>query len=202
MTRRFACDWLLHGTLLAAVAAALPAAAEVTAERCDHGVVIRHRRPAVCGVLDPFLGNHPIVWPIIGPTGKAMTRFWPMAEAPGEKQDHPHHRSLWFTHGNVNGVDFWAEVGRKEAEPSKIGTTVHRQFVKVASGKQAQVVTLNDWIGPGRQEIFGRRAVAHLRRRGHDPLDRFRHPAYGQQRSGTLSAIPRKGRSACGWRKR
>ena len=41
MTRRFACDWLLRGTLLAVVAAAVPAAAEVTAQRCDHGAVIR-----------------------------------------------------------------------------------------------------------------------------------------------------------------
>jgi len=147
MTRRFACDWLLRGTLLAVVAAAVPAAAEVTAQRCDHGAVIR-----IDG--QPFAeywtrsGNKPIVWPIIGPTGKAMTRFWPMADAPGEKHDHPHHRSLWFTHGSVNGISFWDEAGRKGAKPGTIGTTVHREFVKIASGKQAQVVTRNDWIGP------------------------------------------------------
>jgi hypothetical protein len=32
-----------------------------------------------------------------------------MANVPGEAQDHPHHRGLWFAHGSVNGVDFWAE---------------------------------------------------------------------------------------------
>ena len=25
-------------------------------------------------------------------------------------RDHPHQRSFWFTHGNVNGVDFWSEI--------------------------------------------------------------------------------------------
>jgi hypothetical protein len=147
MSPRFACQRLFSIALLAVIAAAAPAAAEVTAQRCEHGVVIQ-----IDG--QPFAeywthsGNKPIVWPIIGPTGKAMTRFWPMAEAPGEKHDHPHHRSFWFTHGSVNGVSFWDEAGRKGAKPGTIGTTVHLEFVKVAGGKQAQVVTRNDWIGP------------------------------------------------------
>lgn len=53
----------------------------------------------------------PVLFPIIGPTGAGMTRQWPIIEAgaPGEEKDHPHHKGLWFTHGAVNGVDFWAE---------------------------------------------------------------------------------------------
>jgi hypothetical protein len=27
---------------------------------------------------------------------------------PGESDDHPHHRGLWFSHDQVNGVNFWA----------------------------------------------------------------------------------------------
>jgi hypothetical protein len=38
-----------------------------------------------------------------------MTRNYPMAKVPGEETDHPHHRSLWFAHGPVNGVDVWTE---------------------------------------------------------------------------------------------
>lgn len=50
----------------------------------------------------------PILYPVIGPGGQGMTRNWPVKEAaPGEAQDHPHHQSLWFNHGDVNGVDFW-----------------------------------------------------------------------------------------------
>ena len=52
----------------------------------------------------------PVLFPIIGPGGMMMVRNWPMKEAaPGEETDHPHHRGLWFTHGSVNGVDFWTE---------------------------------------------------------------------------------------------
>ncbi|MDO4570673.1 MAG: PmoA family protein [Planctomycetia bacterium] len=53
-------------------------------------------------------GQNPIFWPIIGPTGEKMSRSYPMEEGvPDERRDHPHHRSLWFTHGEISGVNFW-----------------------------------------------------------------------------------------------
>ncbi len=52
----------------------------------------------------------PVLAPIYAPGGVLMTRQWPMGEAlPDEAKDHPHHKGLWFTHGSVNGTDFWAE---------------------------------------------------------------------------------------------
>lgn len=41
-------------------------------------------------------------------TGLVVTRRYPMENVAGESKDHPHHRGLWFTHGDVNGLDFWA----------------------------------------------------------------------------------------------
>ena len=116
--------------------------AEVTAQRVEQGVVIKlDGQPfAEYRVLS---GTKPIIWPIIGPTGSLMTRNYPMAEAPNERTDHPHQRSLWFTHGLVNGTDFWAEVGK-----SVYGSQKHREFVKVEGGREAVVVTRNDWIAP------------------------------------------------------
>jgi hypothetical protein len=55
-------------------------------------------------------GPKPFFYPLIGPTGDAFTRAYPMENIAGEKRDHPHHRSFWFTHGSVNGTDFWAET--------------------------------------------------------------------------------------------
>lgn len=52
---------------------------------------------------------HVYFYPLIGPGGAKMTRAWPMEDVPGEEHDHPHHRSLWYSHGDVNGVDFWSE---------------------------------------------------------------------------------------------
>ena len=85
-------------------------------------------------------GPKPILWPVIGPTGAEMTRNFPMKDMVGEKPDHPHQRSIWFTHGDVNGVDFWSENAGH-------GSIAHREYLrKEASGKGAVIATRNDWI--------------------------------------------------------
>ena len=88
-------------------------------------------------------GYKPIIWPIIGPTGKEMTRAWPMRkDDPSEKTDHVHQKSFWFDHGNVNGIDFWAETAKEQ------GKQVQTELVKAEGGKIATIVTKNDWLGP------------------------------------------------------
>lgn len=53
----------------------------------------------------------PFFYPVVGATGENLIRNFPMKPGvAGEPQDHPHHKGLWFTHGSVNGVDFWGEV--------------------------------------------------------------------------------------------
>ena len=51
--------------------------------------------------------QRPILYPIIGPNGTPMTRNFPMKEGKNEAKDHPHHTSLFYAHGIVNGADFW-----------------------------------------------------------------------------------------------
>lgn len=131
------------------VIAGLPCAAEVTARRGDDGVTIEIDGRLFARYLPDFNGT-PIVWPIIGPNEQPVTRAHPMGEAPGEKKDHPHHRSLWFTHGDVNGLSFW----HKE-------TIRHREFVEITSGSEAVVVTTNDWLAPD-----GKRVCEDRRRLG------------------------------------
>jgi hypothetical protein len=78
----------------------------------------------------------PIVYPIIGPHGIGMTRNYPMKKVAGEAEDHIHQKSLWFTHGAVNGVDFWAEgpnCGRI-VQDKLLGATIegHRAVISAA----------------------------------------------------------------------
>ena len=80
---------LLPTLLLLAADAAL---AEGPAEQTDAGVTVKIDSELFARYV-PDSGNRPIVWPIIGPTGKPMTRAFPMAEGPEERNDHPHHRS-------------------------------------------------------------------------------------------------------------
>ena len=47
----------------------------------------------------------PFLYPIYGPDNLLMVRNYPMKKVENEETDHPHQKSLWFTHGDVNGVD-------------------------------------------------------------------------------------------------
>ena len=90
-----------------------------------------------------FVGYHrdfkgtPILWPVIGPNEKQMTRAFPMSDAAsGEKKDHPHHRSIWFTQDGVNGNRHWND-----------GTIAHQEFLKAeCDGQNAVIATKNHWL--------------------------------------------------------
>ena len=86
---------------------------------------------------------HVYFYPVVGPGGPPMTRAFPMqAGLEGEEQDHPHHRSLWYSHGSVNGVDFWSEG-------PKAGKIVHGKFLELKSGANSGVIrSENHWIAP------------------------------------------------------
>jgi len=82
----------------------------------------------------------PFCYPLQGPDNLPMMRNWPMKDVSGEDHDHKHHRSLWFTHGSVNGLDFWSE-------DKDFGKIVHDGFVQVVSGADAGVIqTRNRWV--------------------------------------------------------
>ncbi len=112
--------------------------------------------------------NKPFLWPVIGPNGAEMTRAFPTAKRAGERTDHPHHRSLWFGHQGTAGFDTWHEPlsrgvkpGEEKAKKKRIagmGNTVHREFVKVAGGKTAVIITRNDYVGSN-----GKKLLADLR---------------------------------------
>jgi hypothetical protein len=46
----------------------------------------------------------PFFYPLRGPSGKSLTRMG----HPGAP-DHDHHRSIWFAHAKVLGIDFWSD---------------------------------------------------------------------------------------------
>jgi hypothetical protein len=140
---------------LSLLALAIPVqAAGVTAERSEHGAVIKIDSQLFTEYLTDS-ATKPVLWPIIGPTGKAVTRPWPMEPATKGTTDHPHHRSLWFTHGSVNGIDFWTEppAGKTKSRAAKTGRIVHRDFVKVESGPVALIVARDDWISPQGKKV-------------------------------------------------
>jgi hypothetical protein len=90
---------------------------------------------------------HVYYYPVLGPGGAAMTRDWPMKVVASEEHDHPHHRSLWYSHGAVNGIDFWGEG-------TKSGRIVHDKFLEVKGGAESGVIRSTcKWIGPDNQVV-------------------------------------------------
>lgn len=82
----------------------------------------------------------PFCYPIKGPGEVEMTRNYPMKDVPDEDRDHKHHRSLWYSHGAVNGHDFWAET-------DKAGMIVHDRFLLVESGSKVGTIrAVNKWV--------------------------------------------------------
>jgi hypothetical protein len=96
-----------------------------------------------------FTGHRkPILFPIVSPAGTGLTRQWPMVkDVAGEPHDHPHHESLWFSHGKVNGLDFWIshpEAGKPE---QRGGPRVEQTRLETSESGQPPVIeTENRWV--------------------------------------------------------
>src|SRR5690606_16901900 len=65
------------------------------------------------------------------------------------QRDHPHHRSLWYSHGDVNGFDFWAENKPGDKPKPKIGTIEHVEILEAKGGEKEGVVSAKlKWVAP------------------------------------------------------
>lgn len=88
----------------------------------------------------------PVLYPVFGPGGHSMVRHHPlMPGTAGEATDHPHHKSIWLAHGNVNGHSYWDEKAsiRAVGEPSL--------FPAVAA-----MVVEHEWLATESPEVLAR----------------------------------------------
>lgn len=60
--------------------------------------------------------RRPFVYPLVGPTGKSLTRMG----HPRDPFGHSHHNSLWISHHDVNGVSFWGDAGKGKITTKRI----------------------------------------------------------------------------------
>ncbi len=74
----------------------------------------------------------PFFYPILGPSGRSLTRLG----HPGAP-NHDHHRSVWFAHADVAGVDFWSD-----RTPARV---VQRQWLAYQDGDEAVLAVLLEW---------------------------------------------------------
>lgn len=87
----------------------------------------------------------PFLYPLLSPSGKNLTRGWPMDPHDGEPHDHPHHQGLWYSHGEVNGVDYWAN-GIASGSAKKGRITLEKLVSAQGGQKQGTIDALFHWI--------------------------------------------------------
>jgi hypothetical protein len=98
--------------------------------------------------------RRPFIFPIIGPSGRSLTRMG----HPHDPEGHSHHNSVWISHNDVGGVVFWGDRGK--------GRIVHQRIEKIAEeGDTAWVITHNAWI-----DEASKKALVLERRRTHVQL--------------------------------
>ncbi|MEQ8835744.1 MAG: PmoA family protein [Lacipirellulaceae bacterium] len=100
--------------------------------------------------------GQPVVWPIVGPTGAEYTRSYPMGvRLEAEQPDHPHHQSLWFAHGDVNGHDFWHGTLSDSRTVIK-----HCGFSQISAiGNLGTIIANNLWRAKGKTLISDCRLI-------------------------------------------
>lgn len=114
--------------------------------------------------------RRPFWYPILGPDGRSLTRMGKpddpgksltRAEQPKDPKKpedplgHSHQNSIWISHKDVNGVDFWRDGG------PIAGQIVHqpgREGLQYEDGPAASMLSRNAWNDPqGKTLMFERR---------------------------------------------
>jgi hypothetical protein len=79
--------------------------------------------------------HRPFLFPVIGPSGRSLTRMG----HPHDPETHSHHNSVWISHNNVNGTDFWSDRGE--------GQIRHKRIAEYKDGDESASLTAeNEWV--------------------------------------------------------
>jgi hypothetical protein len=58
---------------------------------------------------------------------------------PRDPESHSHHNSVWISHTDVNGIDFWSDSGK--------GKIRHKRIIKYEdTGESSSILTENEWL--------------------------------------------------------
>ena len=79
--------------------------------------------------------HRPFLFPVIGPSGQSLTRMG----HPRDPESHSHHNSIWISHNDVSGTNFWSDSGD--------GKIRHKRIIKYEDlGECSYMIAQNQWI--------------------------------------------------------
>lgn len=97
--------------------------------------------------------NRPFLFPIMGPSGRPLTRMG----HPHDPETHSHHNSVWISHRDVNGANFWEDRSSGGAPRVRIA---HKRIVAFEDGTEsASVASVNAWTGESGKVLLQERRV-------------------------------------------
>lgn len=100
----------------------------------------------------------PCLFPLMSPSGTHLTRQFPFVKGvEGEKPDHPHHTGFWFTHGDVNGKDFWHKPDCKIITKGIVGKPMVTKNVEGGEGSRVSFTVLLSWEADGKRHLSEQR---------------------------------------------
>ena len=94
----------------------------------------------------------PYLYPVIGPNGINMTRNFPMKDnVKEERKDHPWHSSVYYTHGAVNGIDFWNDKSSDQKDAKIVLDKL--ETVDNVSPEQGRIIATHKWVAKGKTQM-------------------------------------------------
>lgn len=75
--------------------------------------------------------DRPFVFPVIGPSGRSLTRMG----HPHDPETHSHHNSVWISHDSVDGASFWTDA-------PAAGKIAHVRTLALEDGDDSAAVTV------------------------------------------------------------
>ena len=94
--------------------------------------------------------HRPFVFPLIGPAGRGLTRL----THPHDPDGHGHHLSIWISHRDVNGANFWENGAAR---------ILHQAIEKLEDGPDAAaVVVRNVWRDGDGQALLNEQRTIRL----------------------------------------
>ena len=79
--------------------------------------------------------HRPFIFPVIGPSSRSLTRMG----HPHDPESHSHHNSVWISHNDIDGINFWSDGGK--------GKIRHKRIIKFEDSHQAcSITTENQWL--------------------------------------------------------
>jgi len=96
----------------------------------------------------------PCLFPLMSSRGTHYTRQHPFEKGvKGEQADHPHHTGFWFTHGNVNGHDFWHKENCKIVTRGFLGNPMVTNTVAGGKGSKVTFTVELSWEADGKPVV-------------------------------------------------